>query len=117
MLKNKKDIVIKKCTHEKDLGVTFDDNLQFDAHVQRVINQTNSMIGIISRTFTYLNKRILVNLNKTLVRPHLEFGNEIWFPTKSARRNEASSLFHYFRTNYFIAKKQNKNSRIATNKQ
>ena len=81
MLKNKKDIIIKKCTYEKDLGVTFDDNLQFDAHVQRVINKANSMIGIISRTFTYLNKRILVNLNKTLVRPHLEFGNEIWFPT------------------------------------
>ena len=53
MLKNKKDIVIKKCTHEKDLGVTFDDNLQFDAHVQRVINKANSIIGIIHKTHIF----------------------------------------------------------------
>ena len=50
--------MIKKCTDEKDLGVTFDDNLQFDAHVQRVIIKANSTIGIIRRTFTYLNKQM-----------------------------------------------------------
>ena len=38
------------------------------------------MIGLIKRTFTYLNKDILLKLYKSLVRPHLEYGNIIWYP-------------------------------------
>ena len=36
MHKNKNDIAIKKCPDEKDLNLTFDENLSFDAHVRRV---------------------------------------------------------------------------------
>ena len=36
MHKNKNDIAIKKGPDEKDLSLTFDENLSFDAHVQRV---------------------------------------------------------------------------------
>ena len=38
------------------------------------------MIGLIKRTFTYLNKDTLLKLYKSLVRPHLEDGNIIWYP-------------------------------------
>ena len=38
------------------------------------------MIGIIKRTFIYLNRASFIQLHKTLVRPHLEYGNIIWFP-------------------------------------
>ena len=36
------------------------------------------MIGIIKRTFTFVDKEIFNNLPKALVRPHLEYGNVIW---------------------------------------
>ena len=52
----------------------------FDTHVQSVINKANSMLGIIRRTFSFLNKDILLQLYKTLVRPNLEYGNVIWHP-------------------------------------
>ena len=38
------------------------------------------MIGIIKRTFTYLDKEIFTNPYKALVQPHLEYGNVIWSP-------------------------------------
>ena len=71
---------IMKCTEEKDLGVIFDFNkdLIFDTHVLSSINKANSMLGIIERTFSFLNKDLLLQLYKTLVRPHLVYGNVIW---------------------------------------
>ena len=38
------------------------------------------MLGIIKRTFSYLNKDTFVKLSKSLVRPHLEYANVIWSP-------------------------------------
>ena len=38
------------------------------------------MIGMIKRTFTYLDKEIFLKLYKAMVRPHLEYGNLIWHP-------------------------------------
>ena len=68
------------CEEEKDLGVIFDCKLSFDAHVQCVISKANRNIGIIRRTFSYLSKKSFIKLYKSLVRPHLEYGNTIWFP-------------------------------------
>ena len=81
MQKNVNEVtLINKCTKEKDIGVSFDENLSFDAHIQSTINKANSMTGIIRRTFTYLNKNSLVKLYCALVRPHVEYGVKIWFP-------------------------------------
>ena len=38
------------------------------------------MIGIIRRTFSYMDKHIFLKLYKALVRSHLEYGNVIWNP-------------------------------------
>ena len=56
---------IMKCTGEKDLGVIFDKDLIFDTHVQSAINKAKSMLGIIRRTFSFLNKDILLQLYTT----------------------------------------------------
>ena len=41
---------VEKCSQEKDLGVTFDECLNFDVHIQNVINKANQRDGIIKRT-------------------------------------------------------------------
>ena len=68
------------CETEKDLGVTFDKDLSFDPHIDRVVNKANQMIGIIKRTFSYLDKDTFLKLYKAFVRPHLEYANVIWNP-------------------------------------
>ena len=38
---------------EKDLGVVFDQGLNFDLHIHNCINRANRLTGIIYRSFTY----------------------------------------------------------------
>ena len=80
MRKGGKDETIAKCDEEKDLGVMFDRQLLFDSHIENAINKANRTLGVIKRTFSYLDKDIFLKLYKTLVRPHLEYGNVIWNP-------------------------------------
>ena len=71
---------ISVCETEKDLGVTFDKDLSFDPHIDRVVKKANQMIGIIKRTFSYLDRDTFLKLYKAFVRPHLEYANVIWNP-------------------------------------
>ena len=41
---------------EKDIGVLVDDQLNYSQHIQQKINKTNSIMGLIRRTFTYPNE-------------------------------------------------------------
>ena len=71
---------LESCVEEKDLGIIFDPTLNFDIHINNIIKKANQMIGIIKRTFSYLDKEIFCKLYKSLVRSHLEYGNVIWAP-------------------------------------
>ena len=80
-MKNKdSDQILESCSEEKDLGVTFDDSLSFNAHIQKVTSKANQIIGLIKRSFTFLDKDTFIKLYKAMVRPHLEYGNIIWSP-------------------------------------
>lgn len=80
-MKLEKDVQkITSCNEEKDLGVVFDNLLNFDLHIQKAVNKANQMLGVIKRTFNYLNKETFLLLYKSMVRPHLEYGNIIWYP-------------------------------------
>ena len=71
---------IQKVKAEKDLGVTIDDKLKFREHITQKVNIANRNLGIIFRTFSYMDKEMFLNLYKTLVRPHLEYATQIWSP-------------------------------------
>ena len=74
------ETLITVCEEEKDLGVTFDRLLSFDIHIKNCVNKANQMVGLVKRTFSYLDKETFGLLYKALVRPHLEYANVIWFP-------------------------------------
>ena len=65
---------------EKDLGVTFDGNLKFDEHIQLKVNLANSIVGLIRRSFTFLDGKLFKKLFTTFVRPHLEYAQPVWAP-------------------------------------
>lgn len=71
---------IEKVNQEKDLGVIVDKNLKFRDHIMSKVNIANRNVGIIFRTFTYLDSEMFLNLYKALVRPHLEYASQIWTP-------------------------------------
>ena len=72
--------LVTKSQEEKDIGVIIDPALSFDAHISAKIKKANSVLGIIARSFEYKDKDIMLTLYKALVRPHLEYANQIWAP-------------------------------------
>lgn len=72
---------------EKDLGVYFDNALKFDHHINTIINRANRMLGIVRRTFSYLNKETFCQLYKGLIRPHLEYAVPVWSPHLVKHKN------------------------------
>ena len=53
---------IQKVNSEKDLGLIVDDKLKFREHVTRKVNVANRHLGIIFRTFTYMDKELFFDL-------------------------------------------------------
>ena len=69
---------ITKTTEEKDLGVTIDQHLKFQTHIGLQVKKANQKLGIIKRTFSFMDKEMFLTLYKSLVRPHLEYGSSVW---------------------------------------
>ena len=67
-------------SEEKDLGVIIDSDLSFDEHISKKVRITNAIVGLIRRTFSYLDGKTFVKLYKAFVRPHLEYAQVIWSP-------------------------------------
>jgi ribonuclease P/MRP protein subunit RPP40 len=65
---------------EKDLGVLVDGELNFKDEICARAKKGNTIMGIIRRTFTYMNEVMFCTLFKALVRPHLEYASSVWSP-------------------------------------
>jgi len=65
---------------EKDLGVWMDNRLKFSDHVEHALSKASQILGLIRRSFTYLDIRLLKQLYTSMVRPHLEYSNIVWHP-------------------------------------
>ena len=63
-------VKIVEVSEEKDLGVTFDQQLSFDINASKVVAGTNSRLGLINR---HLETKPFMNLYKTLIRPKVEY--------------------------------------------
>ena len=73
-------IPIANVQSEKDVGVIFDLNMSFREDINSRATKANNIMGIIRRTYTYLDIESFNLLFKSLVRPHLEYGAPIWNP-------------------------------------
>ena len=81
------NLEIEKVKEEKDLGVVIDNKLNFRQHISSKMSTANRNLGIIFRTFTYLNQEMFSSLYKSTVRPHLEYASVIWSPLYKKRQN------------------------------
>ena len=66
---------------EKDLGVIVDCDLKFSRHIETQVNKANRLLGLIRRSFTFMDAECMRLLFTSIVRPHLEFANVIWSPS------------------------------------
>ena len=71
---------LKVVNEERDLGIIFQDDLKFNKHISTKVQKANSMLGLIIRSFDYLDKNSYIRLYKAMIRPQLEYGNAAWHP-------------------------------------
>ncbi|KAI8481821.1 hypothetical protein Bbelb_404260 [Branchiostoma belcheri] len=81
-----------KTEEEKDLGVIVDHHLKFCTHTATAKNKGNQMLGLIKRSFAHLDEQTLPILFKTMVRPHLEYGNVIWGPHSKSGKQQLEKV-------------------------
>jgi hypothetical protein len=65
---------------EKDIRVVIDNKLTFNQHISEKINKANSITGVLRRTMEHMDCTTLKLLYTALVRPHLEYANQVWCP-------------------------------------
>jgi len=72
---------------EKDLGVTINQDLSFDTHIANAVKKANQILGMIWRTYDDKSMKNILQLYKSLVRPHLEYATQVWRPYKQTQIN------------------------------
>ena len=65
---------------ERDLGVVIDESLNYNRQCAKDGLSANMIMGIINRTYSCKCKDNILNLYKSLVRPHLEYCCQAWRP-------------------------------------
>ena len=93
--------VIENCT---DLGVSYNANLSFSPHVNKIVTKASCRAKLILKCFSSRDPLLLMRAFCTFVRPLLEFSSTIWSPYTVSDINRIESVqrsftkhFHYLR--------------------
>ena len=71
---------LKLIGKEKDLGVIIDSKLKFSSHIVQQAKKANWLMGLIRRSYNFLDIVLFKYLFISLVRPHLEYSVTVWYP-------------------------------------
>ena len=83
MEENGQSVILETTNEERDLGIWMDSGLKFDIHVSWAVskaNALNAVLGMIKRSFVYMDIPMFRQLYTALVRPHLEYDSVVWHP-------------------------------------
>ena len=81
---------LKLIDKEKDLGVIIDSKLKFSSHIVQQVKKANRLMGLIRRSYNFLDIVLFKYLFISLVRPHLEYCVTVWYPNRRFNRKRPS---------------------------
>ena len=70
-------VTLSSSTH-KQLGMILDTKLDFSLHLKNVQNKVNRTTGLLHKLQDTLPRTSLINIFKSFVRPHLDYGDIIF---------------------------------------
>ena len=73
-------VEVTNSSYERDIGVDIDEMLNYNRQCAKAVLSANKIMGIINRTHSCKSKDNILNLYKSLVRPHLEYCCQAWRP-------------------------------------
>jgi len=87
---------LEKVSEEKDLGIIISNDLKVSKQCTQAYAKANKMLGVIKRTIVYKSTDILLQLYKSLVRPHLEYSISAWSPHYNKDKQLLERIQHRF---------------------
>ena len=69
---------VKKSSYQNHLVIFLDSKLDFDEHIKGVFEKTSKSIGLICKLRNVLPRPSLLEIYKSFVRPHLDYGDIIY---------------------------------------
>ena len=73
--------VLEKVSSFKYLGVNITDDLSWANHTSVIASKARKILGLLYRHFSsWSPPEALLQLYKSLVRPHLEYASQVWNP-------------------------------------
>lgn len=76
-------VVLPSVESEKDLGVLFCSDLNFNEHISTCMKKANSCIAWVTRSLISRNSEVMLKIYKSMIRPHLEYCVQLWSPLPS----------------------------------
>ena len=65
----------------KYLGLLLSTDLRWSHHIEITCTKARKLVGLLYRQFSNnTNTQVMVKLYLSLVRPHLEYGAQVWHP-------------------------------------
>ena len=74
------NILLPSVEQEVDLGVMFNSSWNWIDQVNNCIGKANKCIGWVTRNVICRSHDVMVNIYKSLIRPHLEYCVQLWAP-------------------------------------
>jgi len=71
---------LEEVTEERDLCVIMERDLKCSSQCIKADNTANRVLGMIKRTFSVRDKDIILQLCKSMVRPHFWYSVQAWRP-------------------------------------
>ena len=74
------NLLLPSVEQEVDLGVTFNSSWNWIDQINNCIGKANKCIAWVTRNVICRNADVMINIYKSLIRPHLEYCVQVWAP-------------------------------------
>ena len=71
---------VTRSAKEKDLGVTIQDSLSPEEHIDNIFRTTYNLLVNVKVAFHYMDREMMRKIITTLIRPKLEYAATVWSP-------------------------------------
>ena len=73
-------ISVMRVYEQSDLEVLFTSDFKFGPHIHHIVQKANQLIGLIKKSFEFLDAPMLQTLYTSLVRPYFDYACVVWCP-------------------------------------
>ena len=91
--------LISPSTDVKDLGVMMSDSANFSCHINKVILTAKKLMSWALRSFQTRTVDFIVTTWKSIILPRIDYGSQLWNPSKTGDIQKLEMLQRYFLKN------------------